>query len=255
MPMDVTGYADVVLPECTYLERYDGIRSATNREPSIAVRVPAVSPKYDSKPAWWMAKQLGERLELGEYFNYDDFKEVVEWQLNEMGTSLEEMKKIGVKKYPRKSGPLYINEEKGYEFPTESGKIELYSKELKDLGFDPLPKYTVHPEPQQGFYRLNYGRAPMHTFSRTANNPNLSDLMDENKLWVNPKVARIQGLKKDQEVWLKNQDDIISNFSIKVRVTERVRWDSVYMVHGFGHNNKKLKNAFGKGINLSLIHI
>ncbi len=249
MPMDVTGYADVVLPECTYLERYDGIRSATNREPSIAVRVPAVAPKYESKPAWWMAKQIGERLGLEEYFNYDDFEDVIKWQLNEMGTSLEELKKIGVKNYPRTSGPLYINEEKGYEFPTESGKIELYSKELKDLGFDPLPKYTVHPEPPQGFYRLNYGRAPMHTFSRTANNPNLNDLMDENKLWVNPKVARIIGLKKDQEVWLKNQDDIISNFSIKVRVTERVRWDSVYMVHGFGHKNKKLKNAFGKGIN------
>ncbi|MBT8260761.1 MAG: molybdopterin-dependent oxidoreductase, partial [Bacteroidia bacterium] len=67
MPMDVTGYADVVLPECTYLERFDGIRAATNREPSIAVRVPAVKPKYDSKPGWWVAKQIGERLGLGEY--------------------------------------------------------------------------------------------------------------------------------------------------------------------------------------------
>ena len=47
MPMEITGYADVVLPECTYLERYDGIRSATNRTPSIAVRVPAVKPKYE----------------------------------------------------------------------------------------------------------------------------------------------------------------------------------------------------------------
>ena len=28
-----------------------------------------------------------------------------------------------------------------------------------------------------------------------------------------------------------------------------MRWDSVYMVHGFGHDNKKLKRAFGKGIN------
>ncbi len=249
MPMDVTGYADVVLPECTYLERFDGIRSATNREPSIAVRIPAVNPKYDSKPAWWMAKQIGERLGLGEYFNYDDYKEVIEWQLEKMGTSFEELEKIGVKNYPRTSGPLYINENETYEFPTTSGKIELYSQELKDLGFDPLPNYTVHPEPSQGFYRLNYGRAPMHTFSRTVNNPNLNDLQDENKLWVNPKVARIIGLKKDQEVWLKNQDGIISTFSIKVRVTERVRWDSVYMVHGFGHDNKKLKRAFGKGIN------
>ncbi|MDO9275715.1 MAG: molybdopterin-dependent oxidoreductase, partial [Lutibacter sp.] len=249
MPMDVTGYADVVLPECTYLERYDEIRSATNREPSIAIRVPAVEPKYDSKPVWWMAKQIGERLGLGDYFNYDNFKEVIEWQLKEMGTSLEEMEKIGVKNFPRKSGPMYINEEETYHFPTASGKIELYSQELKDLGFDAVPNYTKHPEPPQGFYRLNYGRAPMHTFSRTVNNPNLNDLKKENDLWVNPKVARIIGLKSGQEVWLKNQDDIISTFSIKVRVTERVRWDSVYMVHGFGHQNKKLSRANGKGIN------
>ena len=111
-----------------------------------------------------------------------------------------------------------------------------------------MPVYTAHPEPPQGFYRLNYGRSPMHTFSRTINNPNLNDLKSENPLWVNPKVARVLGLKKDQEVWLKNQDGIISTFSIKVRVTERVRWDSVYMYHGFGHNNKKLTRAFGKGI-------
>ena len=249
MPMDVTGYADVVLPECTYLERYDGIRSSPNREPSIAVRVPAVEPKYDSKPGWWVAKQIGERIGLGEYFKYDDYKEVIEWQLNKMGTSLEEMNKIGVKHFPRKSGPLFLKDGEDYEFPTASGKIELYSKELKSLGFDPMPVYTKHPEPPQGFYRLNYGRAPMHTFSRTANNPNLNDLMDENKLWVNPKVARLLRLKTGQSVWLRNQDKVTSTFSIKVRVTERIRWDSVYMVHGFGHDNKKLSRTFGKGIN------
>lgn len=249
MPMDVTGYADVVLPECTYLERYDGIRSATNREPSIAVRVPAVKPKYESKPAWWIAKQIGDRMGLQDYFNYNDFEEVIEWQLQKMGTSLDEMKKIGVKLFPRKSGPMYLKDGQNYEFYTPSGKIELYSQQLKNLGFDPMPVYTKHPEPQQGFYRLNYGRAPMHTFSRTSNNPNLNDLMSENNLWVNPKVARILGLKTGQKVWLENQDNIVSTFPIKVRVTERTRWDSVYVVHGFGHSNEKLSKAYGKGIN------
>lgn len=249
MPMDVTGYADVILPECTYLERFDGIRSATNRNPSIAVRVPAVAPKYNSKPAWWMAKELGKRMGVGGYFNYEDYQEVIEWQLEKMGTSLDEMNKIGVKNFPRKSGPLYLDENKKYEFPTESGKIEFYSKELKDLGFDPMPTFKKHPEPPQGYYRLNYGRAPMHTFSRTANNPNLNDLKSENNLWVHPKVARIIGLTTGQEVWLRNQDNVTSTFPIKVRVTERVRWDSVYMVHGFGHDNKKLSRAYGKGIN------
>ena len=59
----------------------------------------------------------------------------------------------------------------------------------------------------------------------------------------------ILGLKTNQEVWLENQDGIVSTFPIKVRVTERIRWDSVYMVHGFGHDNKKLSRAYGKGIN------
>jgi thiosulfate reductase/polysulfide reductase chain A len=247
MPMEITGYADVVLPECTYLERYDGIRSATNREPSIALRMPAAEPRFDSKPAWWIAKQLGEQLGLHDYFKYDDFKEVIAWQLEQMGTSLEEMEKIGVKKFKRKSGSMYLKEGQPYEFATNSGKIEFYSAELAEKGFDPIPVYTSHDHPEQGFYRLNYGRSPMHTFSRTVNNPNLNDLMDENKLWVNPKVARIEGLRNNQEVWLENQDAVISTFPIKVRVTERIRWDSVYMYHGFGHNNKKLSRAFGKG--------
>ncbi len=253
MPMEITGYADVILPECTYLERYDGIRSATNREPSIALRMPAVKPKYDSKPAWWMCKQIGEKLGLHEHFQYDDFKDVISWQLDKMGTSLEEMEKVGVKKFKRKSGPMFLEKGQPYEFGTNSGKIEFYSAELAELGFDPMPVYTSHDYPEQGFYRLNYGRSPMHTFSRTINNPNLNDLTDENKLWVNPKVARVEGLRNNQEVWLENQDGIISTFSIKVRVTERIRWDSVYMYHGFGHNNKKLSRAYGKGASDTLL--
>lgn len=247
MPMDITGYADVILPECTYLERYDGIRAATNRKPNLALRMPAVEPKYDSKPAWWMAKQLGERMGLGDYFNYDDFSEVLDWQLQQVGTSLEEMQRIGYKEYERETGSPFLSEGEPYTFNTNTGKIELYSTELANLGFDAMPVYTKHPEPGYGFYRLIYGRAPMHTFSRTANNPNLTDLKKENALWVNPKVAKIWELETGQYVWLKNQDDVVSSFPIRVRVTERIRWDSVYMVHGFGHTNKKLSRAFGKG--------
>jgi thiosulfate reductase / polysulfide reductase chain A len=249
MPMEITGYADVVLPECTYLERYDELRESPAREPYLGIRVPAAEPKFESKPAWWIAKQIGERLSLGDYFNYEDYKEVIEWQLAQLGTSLEEMHRIGVKKFNRTGGSLYMDESLTREFNTNSGKIELYSTELAALGFDPIPVYTPHPEPPQGFYRLIYGRAPMHTFSRTANNPNLVDLMKENSVWIHPRVAGIWGLKKDQYVWLKNQDGVVSYFPVKVRLTERIRWDSVYMVHGFGHRDKKLSLAYGRGAN------
>jgi thiosulfate reductase/polysulfide reductase chain A len=246
MPMEITGYADVVLPECTFLERYDDLRNSPHREPFVGLRMPAAEPVGDSKPAWWMAKEVANRLGLQDYFNFTDYREVLDWQLKKIGSSLAEMEKLGVKKYDRKT-PLYLGKGQAIAFRTPSGKIELYSSRMKDLGFDPLPNYTAHPQPSEGYYRLNYGRAPMHTFSRTANNPNLTDLMDENTVWVNPKVAKIWGLQSGQEVWLKNQDGVISSFPIKVRVTERIRFDSVYMVHGFGHSNEQLSRAHGKG--------
>jgi len=72
--------------------------------------------------------------------------------------------------------------------------------------------------------------------------------MPENKVWVNPKVAANWQLKEDQEVWLKNQDGVVTHFPAKVRITERIRWDSVYIVHGFGHTEKMLTRAYGKGV-------
>ncbi len=249
MPMEITGYADVVLPECTYLERYDDLRTSPHREPYLALRQPAVEPLGDSKPAWWMAKELANKLDLGQYFDFKDYEEVLDWQLKQVGSSLDEMKKIGVKKFDRTKGALYMKEGEDKKFRTASGKIELYSSKMEKNGFDPLPSFTKHPEPPQGFYRLIYGRAPMHTFSRTANNPNLTDLMDENNVWINPKVAKIWGLRSGQEIWLKNQDEVVSSFPIKIRITERIRWDSIYMVHGFGHSRKELSQAFGKGAN------
>jgi thiosulfate reductase/polysulfide reductase chain A len=247
MPMEITGYADVVLPECTYLERYDMIRTSPHREPNMALRMPAVPPKYDSRPGWWMVKKLAPKLGLEDYFSWENIEELLDWQLKKVGSSLDEMKRLGVKKLSREYDDLYIREGEDIEFNTPTGKIELYSTELAAAGFDPLPVYTPHEQPPEGFYRLIYGRAPAHTFSRTSNNPHLVDLMSENDVWVNPKVAREWGLKNGQQVWLENQDGVVSTYPIKVRVTERIRWDSVYMVHGFGHSEKAPEPGLWKG--------
>jgi thiosulfate reductase/polysulfide reductase chain A len=245
--MEITGWADVVLPECTYLERYDSIRTGLHRKPQIALRMPAHEPMYNSKPAWWMARELAKKLGLQDYFDFNDLEEVLDWQLKQIGSSLEEMKRVGVKTFDREADDLYFAKGEEIEFNTASGRIELYSTEFEAEGFDPLPTYTPHEEPPEGFYRLNYGRGPAHTFSRTSNNANLADIMDENSLWVNPKVAKQWGLENNQYIWLRNQDGITSKFPIKVRITERIRWDSVYMVHGFGHDQKHLTRCYGKG--------
>jgi thiosulfate reductase/polysulfide reductase chain A len=210
--------------------------------------MPATEPVNDTKPGYWIARELSKKLSLGNYFPFEKQEDLLDWQLKQAGSSLEELQRIGVKTFERDADDLYFSEDEQVEFSTDSGKIELYSAYFESAGFDPLPKYVPHEEPAEGFYRLIYGRAPMHTFSRTSNNPNLTDLMDENTVWINPLVAKEWGLKTDQYIWLRNQDNIISDFPIKVRVTERIRWDSVYMVHGFGHAGKQLSRAFGRGV-------
>ena len=56
---EIAGYADVVLPEATYLERYDDLNVELFREPFVALRQPVVEPPGDQKPGWWIARELG----------------------------------------------------------------------------------------------------------------------------------------------------------------------------------------------------
>ncbi len=118
--------------------------------------------------------------------------------------------------------------------------------QLKEKGFDPVPKFTRPEEPPAGYFRLLFGRAPVHTFSKTQSNRYLSGMMEENEVWLNIDVARRMGLKSGEYVKLKNQDGIISN-KVKVKATERIRTDCVYMVHGFGQRSKMYRKTFHKG--------
>jgi len=71
-------------------------------------------------------------------------------------------------------------------------------------------------------------------------------MMGENEVWLNADVARRVGVKTGDRVRLRNQDGVTS-LPIKVLATERIRPDCVYMVHGFGHNARRLTRAFEKG--------
>jgi thiosulfate reductase/polysulfide reductase chain A len=70
--------------------------------------------------------------------------------------------------------------------------------------------------------------------------------MPENAVWVNPLVARDFALNSGDYVRLRNQDGVVSN-RVRVRVTERIRPDSVYIVHGFGHKDARLRLADQRG--------
>lgn len=248
LPAEIVGWSDVVLPEATYLERCDDLYNPWWREPYVAVRQEVVPPMYDSKPGWWIARELGKRIGLPEFFPWKDSIEYAKTRLEAAGLDCEVIKEQGV--ILGKPGPLYFEEGAVPEFYTDSGKIELYSQRLAALGFDPMPTYdhSALEEPPEGYYRLLFGRAPVHTFGRTTNNRLLSEVYRENEVWVNRDVARRWGLEDGERIYLQNQDGKRSSFSAPVKVTSRIRPDAVYVVHGYGRRAPKLRFVHGKGI-------
>jgi thiosulfate reductase/polysulfide reductase chain A len=70
--------------------------------------------------------------------------------------------------------------------------------------------------------------------------------MDENEVWVNADVAARVGLATGDRVRLRNQDGVLST-PVRVKATQAIRPDCVYMVHGFGHTSKSLRRALGRG--------
>lgn len=244
IPSEIAGWADVVLPESTYLERYDELNNASFKKGFVSLRQPVVDPPHDQKPNWWIAKKLAEKLGLGAYYPWKHVEEYLDYRLKKAGLSLDLMKKKGVVTMEKQ--PLYYEEGIRPNFWTPSGKIEFYSLQLKEHGLDPVPKYTKHEEPPAGYFRMLYGRAPVHTFSKTQTNPILNDMMSENEIWINADIARRYGIKDKQYIKLKNTDGIVSN-KVKAKVTERIRTDCVYMVHGFGQTNARVRKTYLKG--------
>jgi thiosulfate reductase/polysulfide reductase chain A len=117
---------------------------------------------------------------------------------------------------------------------------------LKDLKLAALPSYEPVSEPPAGFVRLIYGRAPVHSFSRSENNAWLDDLMAENPVWINDAAAKQFGVQERQKVMLENQDGVRSP-AITVKVTPAMRADVAYTVHGFGPQAPGLKKAYQHG--------
>ncbi len=247
MPGEQTKYADLVLPEATYLERYDPPTIVeTAKTPFVAVRFPACEPLYESKPGWWIAKQLARRLGLDAWFPWDTPEEHLAAVIAPMGIDMEELRHRGAVAFP---GRPYLDDRTDADdapFQTSSGRIELYSDDLKELGADPLPRYTPVADPPPGFARLIYGRAPVHSFARSQNNEALHALMPENEVWFATQTAREFGVKDGERVILENADGVRSQ-AVRVKVTEGIRRDCAYLVHGFGQMSGSLTRAFGRG--------
>ena len=242
---DTAWYSDVILPEASYLERYDPMLPVGDK---AFLRQPVIEPQGEAKSALWIYKQLGERLGLGDYFQYADEEDYLRQQIAALGVDLEEVKRTGYAELP-------ASEEKKDEeltFNTPSGKIEVYSETLKNAGFSPWPTWEEPLQPAEGEFYLLTGKVAQHTQFGTQNNQLLHKYSDEPRLWMNAQTAEKMGLADGE--WVEVTSPVGKAHSI-LEATQAIRPDCVYLTPGYGHLSKGLTTAFANGASDSALHL
>jgi len=243
---DTAWFSDVVLPEASYLERYDPLLIIGNK---VFVRQPVIEPQGEGKSSLWIYKQLGERLGLGDYFQYTDEEDYLRQELTPLGVSLEEVK---VKGYADLPETAHVGEGSEPTFNTPSGKIELYSDTLNKVGFPGVPAWEEPPKPAEGQFYLLTGKVAQSTQFGTQNNQLLHKYSDEPRLWMNAKVAAEKGLADGDWVVVTSDAGLVN---VHLQATEAIRPDCVYLTPGYGHLSKGLTTAFGIGASDSVLHV
>jgi thiosulfate reductase/polysulfide reductase chain A len=248
IPNEMNAYADILLPEASYLERYDDLQIGGAREGYVAVRMPAMKPLHDTRDAWTICKQLADRMDLGAYFPHDSIKELLDDRLKKVGSSLAEIEKVGILKIPadpKKNYPLDHGGKLKIKTPGGQTKAELIPSMLKKMGYDKALDYVEQIRPNEDEFHMTFGRIGFHTHARTQDNIWTADLMRENVLWIHPEPAAKRGIKEGDLV--KVTDRKGREEKIKAKVTKRIRKDTIFMVHGFGHFDDRMTTAYHQG--------
>jgi thiosulfate reductase/polysulfide reductase chain A len=238
---DTAWMADLVLPAPSYLERQDPVSSflASSVCSGVITRDPVVPPMFESKSVFWIVKELANRLDLGEHFEFtiEDFRKAQLEKLPEVAAAL---KSDGVYNIVMPSHGI----QEGKPFKTRSQKIELFNSRYEENGIDPMPTYrTPQPVPENHF-RIVVGRNAYITQSASTNNALLWELEPENSLWIHPVRAQKLGIRHGDPVEVRS---LVGSGLLKARVTEATRPDTVYMDTGFGVISKGLSKIFGNG--------
>jgi anaerobic selenocysteine-containing dehydrogenase len=132
--------ADIVFPVASYLE-FDGIQMTPMG--TIAQVQRKVAQIGECRSDHEIISDLARKMGLEKYFwdGIDNFWDAI---LEPVDLSFENFKKMDLFTGTKKAKQYKQYEESGFKTP--SGKVELYSRQLEELGFDPLPIYHEPPE-------------------------------------------------------------------------------------------------------------
>ncbi len=203
--------ADVVLPAAHWLETDD----IWDMHPRFIIA--AINKVVDPPGVAWpdnkIFNELGKRI-APEYW-FDNVEEMLDHQLRKADITWKEFSNAGFLARTGKDQPYHKYRtdywREGGGFPTATGKVELYSTVMEELGYDPLPYYK---EPNEGPYSTpelakeypfilsTGGRQPYYFHSQYRQVPWLRERQPYPTVQIHPDTAGELGIEEGEWVWI-----------------------------------------------------
>lgn len=234
--------ADLILPTASYLERWElETPPAFELVPFVSLRQPVINPVGEVRAITDILEELAQRVGGGmeKYFDYGSMENYLEASL----AHIDKLNKAGGLDYLIEHGVWFDPEaEPTYQsykkegFKTPSGKIEIYSKRLKEAGFNPLPVYEPLEshlgKGERELHLITY-QWNVHTHYSTGHLKWLAEIVHANPLWINPWDAKSRDIHNDDVVRVTSK---IGSVICRAHVTEGVRPGVVAMSDNVGHS-------------------
>jgi anaerobic selenocysteine-containing dehydrogenase len=225
-PTDTVDYADIVLPASTQLEHADIHKSYGHMY--LLWNEPAIAPLGEALGNTELFRRLAARMGFDDPC-FQDSDEDMARQLLESdhprlhGITLEALKEHGWMRLnvPDDWAPFATG-----DFPTPSGKCEIYSERMAAAGFDPLPTFTPPAEspiaaPELAAkYPLALLTPPAHHFVNTTFVNVLKRYEGGPVLQIHPSDAASRQIKQGDMVRVFNDR---GSFQLPAELTDRAK--------------------------------
>jgi anaerobic selenocysteine-containing dehydrogenase len=229
--------ADIVLPAATFLSQNELWVASSESGELVVGLAPKGCEEEGCLSDWLVWNRLAKEMGYDDFFPWEDDEKALNERLQPLGLNTDILKQLpngfvfGNRTYKKylKSG-----------FPTESGKVEIYSSILQQYGYDPLPIFRKEFESNTNDFPLTLSFGTRSIGYRQSNSGKTKAEKKKSHvplLEMHPDKADELGLAEGDSVIVESSR---SSIEISIAFNDEIEPGVVFIPHGWDEANANI---------------